>query len=161
MWVWEASSFLREHFANPCAKKNNVTALFTNRILRHTINVISISVAVLYLAGCKQAPFTSETVSKPESFQIVRSTLDTVFYNDQKYRIQLEDTIKKYGSNCIEAEKLWYKIRLIDSLNLLKVENILEKYGWPNAEKVGVDGNAALFLVIQHSNPRYRKNTCL
>lgn len=40
----------------------------------------------------------------------------------------------------------------IDSLNLIQVEAIIARYGWPGKDFVGNRGNTAVFLVIQHSN---------
>lgn len=38
-----------------------------------------------------------------------------------------------------------------DSINLIKIEYFLQKYGWLGADVVGYKGNQALFLVLQHS----------
>ena len=44
-----------------------------------------------------------------------------------------------------------------DSINLLKVEKIIERYGYPGKSMVGTPTNTAAFLVIQHSPkiPKY------
>jgi hypothetical protein len=39
-----------------------------------------------------------------------------------------------------------------DSLNLIKVEKILNEHGWLGANVIGKQGNKTLFLVIQHSD---------
>jgi hypothetical protein len=39
-----------------------------------------------------------------------------------------------------------------DSINLGKVTEILDKYGWVGVDKVGGQANQTLFLVIQHSD---------
>ena len=39
-----------------------------------------------------------------------------------------------------------------DSVNLLKVRDILDTHGWPSKNKIGKKGNSTLFLVIQHAN---------
>lgn len=83
--------------------------------------------------------------------------LDTIYVEDQKNRnIQfMEQTIaiaKKYGR---ESKELKDYVRIIedqDSINLIKVEKILNEHGWLGADIVGVQGNYTLFLVIQHSH---------
>lgn len=39
-----------------------------------------------------------------------------------------------------------------DSINLIKVIEILDKNGWVGADKVGGQANQTLFLVIQHAD---------
>jgi|SRR6185369_8536566 len=40
----------------------------------------------------------------------------------------------------------------IDSSNLVQVEALIAKYGWPGKSFVGENGNNTIFLVIQHSD---------
>ncbi len=47
-----------------------------------------------------------------------------------------------------------------DSLNLQKISQILDKYGWVGAEKVGEKANQTLFLVIQHADLKTQKSIC-
>jgi hypothetical protein len=42
-------------------------------------------------------------------------------------------------------------IPLVDSLNLVRVEQIIKKYGYPGLSLVGQETNEAAFYVIQHS----------
>lgn len=39
-----------------------------------------------------------------------------------------------------------------DSINLIQVEAIIEKYGWLGYNEIGSQANSTLFMVIQHSN---------
>lgn len=39
-----------------------------------------------------------------------------------------------------------------DSINLIKVSEILDKNGWVGADKIGGQANQTLFLVIQHAD---------
>jgi hypothetical protein len=78
--------------------------------------------------------------------------LDSIHIDDFTYRAQLESIQNKYGGDSKEMKDLWRIIDEKDSLNLIKVEAILNKYGWLGADVVGEQGNATLFFVIQHSN---------
>jgi hypothetical protein len=77
--------------------------------------------------------------------------LDTIYQNDQGGRMKIGDVGKKYGDNSKEMHALWKAIDENDSLDLIKVEKILDTYGWLGVDVVGWEGNSTLFLVIQHS----------
>lgn len=78
--------------------------------------------------------------------------LDTVMTEDQKYRMQIETIEKKYGHQSAEIKSLWQIINEKDSINLVTVKAILDKYGWLGPESIGREGNNTLFLVIQHAD---------
>jgi len=78
--------------------------------------------------------------------------LESIYNEDQKYRLMIDDSLKKYGNESKEMQSLWQTIMEKDSINLIKVTTILDKYGWLGSEVVGERGNSALFLVIQHSD---------
>ena len=79
-------------------------------------------------------------------------SLDTIFDEDQKYRQQINVIATKYGWESKELKEHWKIINEKDSINLLKIEAILDKFGWLGPDVVGEQGNTALFVVIQHSN---------
>lgn len=78
--------------------------------------------------------------------------LDSIFVDDQKYRLQIDGIEKEYGSQSKELKDHWKFIEGKDSINLLKVKSILDKYGWLGEDEIGNHGNTTLFLVIQHSD---------
>jgi hypothetical protein len=78
--------------------------------------------------------------------------LDSIYIEDQKYRQQIDVIEKKYGWESKEMKEHWKIIQEKDSINLIKVKSILDKYGWLGADVVGGQGNSTLFLVIQHSD---------
>ena len=78
--------------------------------------------------------------------------LDSIYVEDQKYRQQIDGIEKKYGWESKEMKDHWKIINEKDSINLIKVKFILDKYGWLGADVVGGQGNSTLFLVIQHSD---------
>lgn len=77
--------------------------------------------------------------------------LDTIYQEDQKYRVELEAIEKKYGSESKEVQDMWKIIMAKDSINLFKVDKMLGEYGWLGADAVGEPGNLTLFLVVQHA----------
>ena len=82
----------------------------------------------------------------------LRTQLRAILQEDQKYRVQIEDVLKKFGNNSPEMRDLWKIIEQKDAENLAKVTAILDTRGWLGADLVGSDGNNTLFLVIQHSD---------
>ena len=78
--------------------------------------------------------------------------LDTIFEDDQKYREQIKDIGQKYGSESAEMKSHWKLINEKDSINLIKVQNILDTRGWLGEDIIGSKGNQTLFLVIQHAD---------
>jgi len=80
------------------------------------------------------------------------ATLDSIHVEDQKYRQQIDGIQKKYGWKSKEMKDLGKIINEKDSINLIKIKAILDKYGWLGADVIGEQGNQTLFLVIQHSN---------
>jgi len=80
------------------------------------------------------------------------ATLDTIFANDQDGRNEAERIEKQYGNNSPELKKLWQTINRNDSIDLVKVERIIDKYGWVGPDVVGGRGSQTIFLVIQHAD---------
>jgi hypothetical protein len=78
--------------------------------------------------------------------------LDTIYQEDQKYRLQLEGIQAEHGRDSKELKELWATIEEKDSVNLIRVKKVLDEHGWLGANKVGSQGNSTLFLVIQHAD---------
>lgn len=78
--------------------------------------------------------------------------LDTVFQTDQGLRYRITKTEEKYGDTSAQMQQLWNDIVMADSLNYLRVAQLLDTHGWLGADSIGRDGNNVLFLVIQHSD---------
>lgn len=94
-----------------------------------------------------------EVDKREESYdKTLQKELLEIFAEDQKYRQQLNEIQQKFGWESKEIQDLWTVIRKKDSLNLIKVESILDEKGWVGADKVGARANQTLFLVIQHSD---------
>ena len=71
---------------------------------------------------------------------------------DQHYRNQMEDVQKQYGGDSPQMQALLRKMAVADSINLILVSGILERFGWLGKEEIGERGATTLFMVIQHSN---------
>jgi hypothetical protein len=78
--------------------------------------------------------------------------LDSIYTDDQAGRMRHEQIAKQYGNDSKELKELWADINLKDSLNLIKVERVIGKYGWPGPEIAGRQGSQTVFLVVQHAD---------
>ncbi|MCE4064724.1 hypothetical protein LXM63_06410 [Chryseobacterium gleum] len=87
----------------------------------------------------------------------LQAELLAILEEDQKYRMQMDETQKKFGPQSKEMNDLWKITMQKDSLNLIKVKKILDEKGWVGEDKVGAQANSALFLVIQHSDLETQK----
>ncbi|MFA8433550.1 MAG: DUF6624 domain-containing protein [Marinifilaceae bacterium] len=92
--------------------------------------------------------------NKNDFYTSLVAQLDTIHQSDQKYRVHINELIQKSRSES-ENMELINLIELMnekDSINLHKIEKILDKHGWLGADVIGEQGNKTLFLVIQHSD---------
>jgi len=84
--------------------------------------------------------------------EYLMSVLDTIYQEDQGYRLRAHEIENKFGR---ESEEMKAHVKILlekDSMHLIIVENILEERGWLGADIIGNQGTITLFLVIQHSN---------
>lgn len=95
-----------------------------------------------------------------ERNELILSRLDTVLMNeieemrneDQKYRSQFYQTREKYGQKSKELKELDSLQTVLDIENKRKLENIVQKYGWPGITLIGFETSYSLFLIIQHQD---------
>ena len=102
--------------------------------------------------GARIAMLCGDTASRPTVYDTVALELRVIDYADQRYRLQMDDTSRKYGYNSKQVKGLFKKMAMVDSMNLRKVDSLINKYGWLGPDQVGSDGDATIFAVIQHSS---------
>jgi hypothetical protein len=78
--------------------------------------------------------------------------LDSILVEDQTLRKKWKKATNIYGYDSKEALAYWPEISVKDSLNLIAITNFIAAYGWQSKDVVGYNGNATLFLVIQHAD---------
>ena len=84
--------------------------------------------------------------------QTLKKELDQLYFDDQDIRIKYLDAFDKLGPKNKILDSLTNQMAIIDSINLIKVSDILDKHGWLKSSEVGEKGNTALFGVIQHAD---------
>jgi len=82
----------------------------------------------------------------------LQAKLLEIYEDDQPIRQQYISAQKEFGHQSRQVDSLGRIMMYKDSINLIKVIEILDKYGWVGADKVGGQANQTLFLVIQHSD---------
>jgi hypothetical protein len=104
---------------------------------------------------------SAEVLAQTHINSALKKQMDSIMVLEQKYREQLtylaqpnkRDSIAKLISLSVnEANSYYWKLQnRTDSSNLLFVEAILNRYGYPGQTLVGVPTNEAAWNVIQHS----------
>jgi hypothetical protein len=114
-------------------KKNGLS-----RQLKTAVTIASVSLVIL-LSGYLTKRYAK--LDKP-----LIADLDIIFKSDQ-------DIIHQNPGDVNSAEwKAWSrKASQIDSVNLIKVTDIINRYGWPGEDLVGWQGSSAIWAVVQHS----------
>ena len=70
---------------------------------------------------------------------------------DQKYRSQITEVELRFGQNSQEKYDLINKMNKTDEENLIRVEEMFRKFGYPNADSVGTKAASHPAMVIHHS----------
>jgi hypothetical protein len=90
----------------------------------------------------------------------LKKELDSLQLLDQKYRAALSANMRGKGDSLsiiygVKKEDLndylWKLQGEIDSLNTVRIEQIIKRYGYPGISLVGKPTNEAAFYIIQHS----------
>lgn len=82
----------------------------------------------------------------------LKAILDTVYADDQNNRLKINDIEEDFGFQSEQMKLLWHEIKRKDSINLVKVKQIINRFGWPGIDLVGKKGAKTIFLVIQHAD---------
>jgi len=77
--------------------------------------------------------------------------LEEIYDEDQGPRRKIAAIEKEHGWESPQMKELWKEIEVKDSINLIKIMEILDERGWLGADVIGGQGNQTLFLVIQHA----------
>ncbi|MFC5411581.1 DUF6624 domain-containing protein [Larkinella bovis] len=110
---------------------------------------------LLWILGfCPLAVFSQ--INEP-----LKKELDSMYVLDQKYRAYLSEypNNKKLADSLMAVFQvkenlggaLWRQQNRIDSLNLVRVKEIIQRHGYPGSSLVGKPTNTAAWYIIQHS----------
>ncbi len=85
-------------------------------------------------------------------YKSLSDTLYQIYFADVKSRVEVKKKENEFGFNSDTARICWKKIEANDSATLVRVQKLLDKYGWLGSDKIGALGNRTLFLAIQHAD---------
>ncbi len=93
-----------------------------------------------------------KNIYQEKLYDSIRQVLLRVDGDDQQYRNQIDAVRVKYGGDSKEMKSLFQNMAITDSANLITAEDIINKFGWLGAKKIGDQANTALFMVVQHND---------
>ena len=96
----------------------------------------------------------SSIVTSQNQSQNIQTQLDSIWKTDQEIRFKLIQLQQEGKMNSDETKELAQQMKTQDSVNLEKVESILQN-GWP--DDLNMQGNQTIFLVIQHADLQTQK----
>lgn len=83
---------------------------------------------------------------------------------DQKHRDELVSRMNELSGPDPDKERAMKKFRAVvkkqdalDKKNIKRLEEIIERYGWPTKSMVGKEASESVFLIIQHADHKYQK----
>ena len=100
-------------------------------------------IGCLLLAAC-----SSWSVSHPA----LRDELMQMMERDQSARKQLTDKGYEHVDSLDVA-----RVAAIDSVNIQRLQQIIEENGWPRKAQVGAKGVKSAFLIVQHADYAFQK----
>lgn len=95
-----------------------------------------------YLQYAKEAGVDLDLMAE---FEIIQ-------YEDQRYRREMNGVEEKYGWESPQIDSLWVLQNKADSLNTLRITEIIDERGYPGKSMVGDGYASTAFLVIQHAD---------
>jgi hypothetical protein len=119
------------------------------------LNYLMIDTCLISLHNDKRwSEFTEKLMAiKKDLDEDIISHLDVIYNEDQdqNLRFQIEDIAARKGYDCDSVHALEKIMFAKDSVHLIYVKKILDERGWLGPDKIGIQGNTTLWLVIQHS----------
>jgi len=119
------------------------------------VNYLMIDTCFISLHNDKKwSEFTERLLAIKQNLdEDIISHLDVIYDEDQdeSIRFQIEDISARQGNDCDSVSALYKIMFERDSVHLIYVKKILEERGWLGPDKIGIQGNITLWLVIQHS----------
>ncbi len=102
------------------------------------------------LGGCAS---TNTFVPPTPEAAAYRAELLEIREADQEPRIRLVRLLDRYDHHPPDSlyRPLAREVQRTDSLNLIRLDALVERYGWPKQTEVGTWAATAAFLVVQHA----------
>lgn len=102
-------------------------------------NILSWTCLILLFISCNNAKHESVVTKRKTLNDSLVKELNSIRRYDQEHRADTSS-----AGRLTQAKD--------DALNLHKIENLLNIYGWPDPETIGEYGSETILLVLQHSH---------
>lgn len=89
------------------------------------------------------------------AWEKVKAELATLRDQDQRYRMMMDSIARQESWQSKAVEELWEKQRVLDSINLAAIDQLISRYGYPPASRVGELSRVPLD-VIRHADEGVR-----
>ena len=89
---------------------------------------------------------TIDASAQPKFNKELSALLDTIYQEDQSSRHKIDSLQRKFGWQSEQVQSLLRPMMIQDSINLIKVKNIIDTYGWLGPEEVGKQGAKTIFF---------------
>jgi hypothetical protein len=121
-------------------------------MIQFCIKMLLPGLLVSVVACGQPGSLTGDTdAGKKAVYDSLATQLVHIDHDDQQYRQQMDAVISQYGGDSPEMITLVRRMHEADSVNLIKVSEIIDTYGWLGPDAVGHEGSLTLFMVIQHA----------
>jgi hypothetical protein len=71
---------------------------------------------------------------------------------EQQARDVFDSVVNEKGWRSPEGQEALRNAHLLDSVNMVQLEEMIGKYGWPGRTKVGAEAAMAAFVILQHAS---------
>lgn len=118
---------------------------------------------ILILAASSAAIINGaqQAVDTPPVNKALQTELVEMKTEDQRYRSELHDQMKQMPSSSTQPSAaltaVFEKQGEIDRKNMARLEEIIQRHGWPGKSLVGEEASNAAFLILQHSTLSLQK----
>lgn len=82
----------------------------------------------------------------------VAEELNSIYLSSHANLLVIENAIKTFGAYSKEVQTLVQSKNIQDSIDLIKVEQLINKHGWLGPENIGAQNSYTLFTVIQNAD---------
>jgi len=117
----------------------------------HKMKQIFLALSLVFLTNLSFAQVNTFSIDSSKLNKPLMLVLDTIYKADQGSRYRAQD-LSKGKATTAQVDSAIKAAHIADSLNIIKVTQIIDKYGWLGPQDVGINGSQALFLVIQHAS---------
>lgn len=104
------------------------------------------------MIGCRPNSKEKKSVSNKMTNDVLVKMLQEIDYEDQRYRRETEKLLNKGSKDTLAFTLLGRKTRVADSMNQVKVSNLLDSMGWPDRKAIGEEGSKTIWAVLQHAD---------